>query len=1557
MIDPRFLSAPKSLKISSKHAVLDCKTPYNILKFDESQLRFDGNAPKGRNNNLNMKALHFYKLAAHSLIIGDKIRQYVAIFKEPKNLVMLRITYTRILSALCAVLTSGILYAQPASSSEADFNVHHKHVSIVQDSSNYFGHAVALAGDVAVVSDAEGHVEVLRQGGDGSWAFEALLTADMPDIDFGGEQAVATNGTYIAVGAKSDDTFDDNSGAVYLYKYDGLDWQSAGVLDHMNPFGNADSDFFGISVAMDGDHLVVGSKMENGHGAQGCVTYFEYNTLLDMWLEAGVVQSTHTTGGCISLFAGSVDVDGDHMIVGEPRNSENDLDQGAAHIYRFENYCWHHQGTFYGDEQDRLGTDVAISGDRAAAGAPFASGVGNTQGGKVAIYQNLEFSAQNLEFSANTTLWAETHYFQASAVVSWDRFGYSVDLDGDVLAVGAPTDDQMNLNAGLGYFIYDCSAEVLECVSEAFACDAMPDDRFGYSVAVDGGIVLVGTKRDDNIFPDAGSAYFLGAADQGFACDLTGPAAPLVDLLAADDSGVSDSDNITQHNTLNLQALFNLDDPMSDQELTHPGDAIKWWIQGTTDTSIFVLNEVDVEMGHGDVNYFEPPFADGEYTFCSRMVDSYGNQSGDNCLLVIIDNENPVVAVEDFDAYLDENGEVTITADDADNGTTDNVGLDELTLSEYNFDCDDLGPNTVTLTAVDLAGNSVSVDLTVTVIDDESPILSLQDIDLYLDASGAAVTTALAIDNGSTDNCSIVSISISETDFGCSDLSPAGNEIDFTATDQSGNSTTGQATVFVHDTISPTMAAQDITVNLSAAGNVAIAPSDVDNGSFDNCSVALSLDIDAFGCEDVGENTVTLTGTDPSNNSSSTTATVTVVDVTPPAVVSTSFDIYLDANGDASPSIDALGVDWTDACGLLSASGPSFTCADLGVNVTSITVTDVNGNSTTNNVTITVIDTINPVVVGTAFSIDLDATGNATLDLASIALDWTDACGIVTATTVPASFTCSDVNGTLAILTATDASGNSVTAEVTITAVDVTPPAVVSTDLTVTLDATGLAPVSLASLAIDWTDACGLASVSCSDFADFKCENVGVNATSITVTDVNGNSTTSAVNITVVDATAPVAIAQDFDLVLGTDGSATLTGADVDNGSSDACGVTLSVEPADFNCNHTGSNPVTLTVTDPSGNSTTASAVVTVIDDIAPTLVIQDITVELDALGQVTIAACDIDGGTTDPCSATIAIVDTDFTCTDLGENAIAVTATDPSGNVSNGTANVTVVDVISPTAIAADLTVYLDASGAASITTADIDNSSSDNCSFSLALDITSFGCDDTGANTVTLTATDGSGNANSTTAVVTVVDNIDPVATTQNIDLYLDVLGVASISADDIDNGSSDNCGFALSIDLDSFNCLDTGANTVTLTATDDSGNTHSATTTVTVLDTISPVIISQDITVYLDELGGAACAACDLDGGTSDACGALLTLDITDFTCAETGANTITLTAVDPSGNTSTGTATVTVVDSLDPSALAADLTVYLDVNGAASITTADIDAGSSDNCGFTLLLNRR
>ncbi len=296
--------------------------------------------------------------------------------------------------------------------------------------------------------------------------------------------------------------------------------------------------------------------------------------------------------------------------------------------------------------------------------------------------------------------------------------------------------------------------------------------------------------------------------------------------------------------------------------------------------------------------------------------------------------------------------------------------------------------------------------------------------------------------------------------------------------------------------------------------------------------------------------------------------------------------------------------------------------------------------------------------------------------------------------------------------------------------------------------------------------------------------------------------------------------------------------------------------------------------------------------------------------------------------------------------------STNDGGNYGVYVQNYGAADVTPPNAVCQDITVYLDGTGNASITTGDIDNGSTDNIGItSYSLDISSFTCAEVGANTVTLTVEDAAANSDNCTATVTVVDSTSPTAVCQDITVYLDGAGSATITAGDVDGGSTDNCAVtAQSLDVSSFTCANIGVNVVTLTVEDAATNSDNCTANVTVADTTSPTAVCQNITVYLDGTGNASITAADIDNGSTDNCGAVsLSADITAFTCANVGANNVTLTADDGNGNTSQCVAVVTVSDTVSPTAVCQNITVYLDGAGNASITAADIDNGSTDNCG--------
>ena len=120
---------------------------------------------------------------------------------------------------------------------------------------------------------------------------------------------------------------------------------------------------------------------------------------------------------------------------------------------------------------------------------------------------------------------------------------------------------------------------------------------------------------------------------------------------------------------------------------------------------------------------------------------------------------------------------------------------------------------------------------------------------------------------------------------------------------------------------------------------------------------------------------------------------------------------------------------------------------------------------------------------------------------------------------------------------------------------------------------------------------------------------------------------------------------------------------------------------------------------------------------------------------------------------------------------------------------------------------------GFASIEVADINAGSFDACGIAaMTLDIDTFDCSMVGINPVTLSVIDVNGNNSSCQANVTIVDDIYPTALCQSITLVLDENGLATITPDDLDQGSSDNClNFTTSVSVDTFDCSHIGQNDV--------------------------------------------------------------------------------------------------------------------------------------------------
>ncbi len=303
----------------------------------------------------------------------------------------------------------------------------------------------------------------------------------------------------------------------------------------------------------------------------------------------------------------------------------------------------------------------------------------------------------------------------------------------------------------------------------------------------------------------------------------------------------------------------------------------------------------------------------GSDAFSYTISDGYGGEATGNVTVTVVDNVPPQVKTKAFTAYLDENGRATITPQDVDDGSTDNCGIASMSVSPDSFTCADLGPNTVTLTVTDTSENQASASATVTVADNLPPTLTVPaDITIECGQSTDPANTGQAT---AIDNCdSAPEVTYSDTASGsCPEVITR----TWTATDASGNSTTGVQQIMVEDTTPPSVTVPNgITVDTHDPTGALVAFTVTATDACDpNPTVTCTP---ASGSMfSLGTTTVTCSATDTCGNTSSPvqfTVTVNYVNHAPNAQADTvttdedtSVTIPVLAN-DSDPDGDTLSV-------------------------------------------------------------------------------------------------------------------------------------------------------------------------------------------------------------------------------------------------------------------------------------------------------------------------------------------------------------------------------------------------------------------------------------------------------------------------------------------------------------------------------------------------------------------------------------------------------------------------------------------------------------------------
>jgi hypothetical protein len=318
-----------------------------------------------------------------------------------------------------------------------------------------------------------------------SWTLQTKVIAPGPAGNLFG-LSVALSGDLAALGAPNDTINGITSqGSTWVFSRIGSQWLSGDL--RVLATSPVSGDQMGESVCISGDTAIVGvpSRQVGLNALQGSALIFVRSG--SGWIQQA--ELTATGGAANDQFGRSVAISGDTALVGAFVDDVGaNANQGSAFVFTRTGTAWTQQAQLNatgGAADDSFGISVAISGNTALVGASE-DDVGGVNGAGTATV-----------FTRSGTVWTQQAQLTATGGAGNDRFGYSVGLSGDLAVVGAPDDDQgTNVDQG-GAYIFARTGTTWVQQTLLLPAGSGPGDRYGRSVAIDADTVAVASLADD----------------------------------------------------------------------------------------------------------------------------------------------------------------------------------------------------------------------------------------------------------------------------------------------------------------------------------------------------------------------------------------------------------------------------------------------------------------------------------------------------------------------------------------------------------------------------------------------------------------------------------------------------------------------------------------------------------------------------------------------------------------------------------------------------------------------------------------------------------------------------------------------------------------------------------------------------------------------------------------------------------------------------------------------------------------------------------------------------
>jgi len=370
---------------------------------------------------------------------------------------------------------------------------------------------IAPPGEIPATVQGAGQViiyKTARVGDEVVWEEVKVLPDAAPDGSFGslnaglGSSLALDNGVLLA----GSPGYQNDVGRVKAYGLNRGGPGNWGELQSLDSPSATSGDRFGSAVGIGSRWFFVGSPgQEQGGLETGLVHVYDRNKVADLASQAATSTIFHPYSGKGDRFGAALGISDNELIVGAPEMSSLSGTSGVGNyaIFHRQSSGWSYLGSPQGaiaGVGDQLGFSIAMDGDFLVAGAPFDEVDGSAAAGSVHLYRRNP---------AASTGWTYLKRLFAGDVQIGANFGYSVDIQGDTIVVGAPG----HLNRG-GAFVFDRNTGGSDVWGQEKYLTSIAignGDEFGFSVAIDQDLIVVGAPQDNQGgVTDTGEVYVFG---------------------------------------------------------------------------------------------------------------------------------------------------------------------------------------------------------------------------------------------------------------------------------------------------------------------------------------------------------------------------------------------------------------------------------------------------------------------------------------------------------------------------------------------------------------------------------------------------------------------------------------------------------------------------------------------------------------------------------------------------------------------------------------------------------------------------------------------------------------------------------------------------------------------------------------------------------------------------------------------------------------------------------------------------------------------------------------